>query len=459
MSHTQRWRPICPKLWRVQERAIANTQEKFTSLAHHMTEEALLRSYYTLDGKAAAGIDGVTKETYGKELRQNLLCLQEELKKKRYRAKPVRRVWIEKAEGGKRPLGIPTIEDKIVQGAVVEILNSIYEADFHGFSYGFRPGRSAHQALRALQTVLQKGKVNWVLDMDISKFFDTISHKELMTMIRRRVVDRSILRLIGKWLTVGVAEENGSVIRRKEGTPQGGVISPLLANIFLHYVVDEYVHTWRKTEAKGEVYIVRYADDFVITFEYESDARALRELLQKRLVEHGLKVNVDKSKLIRFGRRCDRDKGTKSDTFDFLGFTHIAGKSRNGSYLVIRKTTRKRFARGLKAIAQWCKKYKHSPVLWQWRMMCMKLIGHYNYYGVKGNYEALSRFRHEVWKRWLNALRRRSQKVNINKLYLLLKGKFKLPVPKIMHPESWLPVNPGYLLGRAGCGSSARPDL
>jgi RNA-directed DNA polymerase len=459
MSHTQRWRPICPKLRRVQERATANRQEKFTSLAHHITVEALLRAYHALDRNAAAGIDGVTKEGYSKELEQNLMSLQERLKKGKYRAKPFQRVWIDKPEGGKRPLGIPALEDKVVQGAVVEILNSIYEVDFHGFNYGFRPGRSAHQALQALQTVLQKGKVNWVMDMDISKFFDTISHKELVSMISRRVVDRSILRLIRKWLTVGVAEENGSVIRSKEGTPQGGVISPLLANIFLHYVVDEYVHTWRKTEAKGEVYIVRYADDFVIAFEYENDAMALRDLLQKRLEEHGLKVNKDKSKIIRFGRRFDGDRGTKSETFDFLGFTHIAGKSRNGWYLVIRKTARKRFARSLKAIAQWCKEYRHSPLMWQWQMMCTKLLGHYNYYGVRGNFEAISRFRHEVWKRWLNALRRRSQKVNINKLYLLLNNRFKLPVPKIMHPESWLPVNPGYLLGRAGCGNSARPDL
>ena len=249
MSHTQRWRPICPELRRVQEKAKANLKEQFTSLAHHITVEALRRAYYTLEGKAAAGMDGVTKEAYGKELEQNLASLHERLKEGKYRAKPVRRVWIDKPEGGKRSLGIPCTEDKIVQGATGEILNSIYEGDFHGFSYGFRPGRSAHHALQALQTVLQKGKVNWVLDMDISRFFDTISHQELLSMVRRRVVDRSILRLIGKWLTVGVGEEDGRVIRSKEGTPQGGVISALLANIFLHYVVDEYVHTWRKKDA------------------------------------------------------------------------------------------------------------------------------------------------------------------------------------------------------------------
>ncbi len=260
--------------------------------------------------------------------------MYERLKEGKYRAKPVRRVWIEKPEGGKRPLGIPCTEDKIVQGATAEILQSIYEGDFHGFSYGFRPGRSAHHAL---QTVLQKGKVNWVLDMDISKFFDTISHQELMSMVRRRVVDKSLLRLIGKWLTVGVVEEDGRVIRSKEGTPQGGVISPLLANIFLHYVVDEYVQTWRKKEAKGEVYIVRYGDDFVIACEHLQDAEILRETLDKRLQEHGLKVNENKTKLLRFGKGSDGGGGG-SEPFDFLGFTHIAGRSRAGGYLVQRKT-------------------------------------------------------------------------------------------------------------------------
>ena len=458
MSHTQRWRPICPELRRVQEKAKANLKEQFTSLAHHITVEALRRAYYALEGKAAAGMDGVTKEAYGKELEQNLASLHERLKEGKYRAKPVRRVWIDKPEGGKRPLGIPCTEDKIVQGATGEMLNSIYEGDFHGFSYGFRPGRSAHHALQALQTVLQKGKVNWVLDMDISRFFDTISHQELLSMVRRRVVDRSILRLIGKWLTVGVGEEDGRVIRSKEGTPQGGVISALLANIFLHYVVDEYVHTWRKKDAQGEVYIVRYADDCVIACEHLRDAEVLRETLEGRLQGHGLEVNESKTKLLRFGKGSDGGGG-ESKTFDFLGFTHIAGKSRAGWYLVQRKTARKRFTRSLKVIAQWCRENRHAPLKWQWQTLNMKLRGHYNYYGVRGNFDALQRFRHEVWKRWINALRRRSQKSNFGRLYELLRDKLPLSMPTITHPESWLAINPGYLLGRAGCGNSARPDL
>jgi group II intron reverse transcriptase/maturase len=441
----------------VQEVARAKWQEQFTSLAHYLTVEALRRAYQLLDGKAAAGADGVTKAAYGKNLEQNLVRLHGCLKAGQYRAKPVRRVWIEKPEGGKRPLGIPCIEDKIVQGAVVEILNSIYEEDFHGFSYGFRPGRDAHQALQALQTVLQKGKVNWVLDMDISKFFDTIRHRELLSMVRRRVMDRSILRLMSKWLTVGVVEEDGRVIRSKEGTPQGGVISPLLANVFLHYVTDEYVHVWRKTKAQGEVYIVRYADDFVIACEHLRDAKMLRETLGKRLQTHGLKVNKSKTKLLRFGKGSGGGKW--SETFDFLGFTHIAGRSRAGWYLVRRKTARKRFARSLKVIAQWCKENRHAPLQWQWHMLKIKLQGHYNYYGVRGNFDALQRFRHEIWKQWIGALRRRSQKSNLGRLCGLLKNVFPLPMPVITHPENWLAVNPGYLLGRAGCGNSARPDL
>ncbi len=367
--------------------AQANPKERFTSLAHLITKDALLRSYKSLDGKAAPGLDGVTKKAYGQNLEENLKALHERLKSGEYRATPVLRVYIEKPDGGKRPLGIPALEDKIVQGAVVEILNCIYECDFKGFSYGFRPKRSAHQALQSLQTVLQKGKVNWVLDMDISKFFDTIDHKELMSMIERRVKDGRLLQLIGKWLATGAVEQDGRRIRGKQGTPQGGVISPLLGNIFLHEVVDSFVHEWRKTEAKGEVYIVRYADDVVIAFEREDDARRLIELLDERLREYGLTLNRDKTRLERFGRHwTGKDGKAKSETFEFLGFTHIAGKSRKGWFLVKRKTSRKRLNRSLKAISRWCKRNRHTPLKWQLAQLSLKLRGHYNYYGVRGNF-------------------------------------------------------------------------
>lgn len=459
MSYTQRWRPICPRLRRVQEKARAYPKERFTSLAHYLTEELLQRAYDALDPKAAPGADGVSKEGYGQELERNLRGLREKLKAGKYRASPVLRHWIDKPDGGKRPLGLPTVEDKIVQGAVAEILNSIYEADFYGFSYGFRPGRSAHQALQALQTVLQKAKVNWVLDADINKFFDTIDHKELMSVIRRRVVDRSLLRLIGKWLAAGVIERDGRRVRSRQGTPQGAVISPILANIFLHHVVEVFVHQWRKTVAKGELYIVRYADDVVIACEHEEDARRLLEALDERLKDYGLALNREKTRLIPFGRLWQGPKGPGSGTFDFLGFTHIAGKDRQGRYLVRRKTSRRRLNRSLKAIGQWCKKHRHAPVGWQWRQLTVKLRGHYNYYGVRGNFQSLSQFRYRAWKHWWKALLRRSQKANKHRLHRLVNEVFVLPTPKITHTEGWLALNPGYLLGRAGCGNTARPDL
>lgn len=458
-DHTRRWKPVCPKLRKVQEKARESKEERFTSLAHLLTVEALGRSFRGIDPHKAPGIDGVTKKDYGEKLGVNLNDLHQRLKNGKYRASPVKRVWIDKPDGGKRPLGLPAVEDKIVQGAVVEILNCIYEGDFLGFSYGFRPGRNQHQALRALQTALVKGRVNWVLDADLSKFFDTIDHKELMAVLRCRVKDRTILRLIGKWLSAGHVEPDGQRVRTKVGTPQGGVISPLLANIFLHHVLDVFVHEWRRTRAEGEMYIVRYADDFVIGCEREEDAKALMEALDERLMQYKLTLNREKTHLIRFGRKWGGKGGGGSGTFDFLGFTHIAGKDRQGRFLVRRKTSRKRFRRNTKAMAAWCGKYRHRPLRWQWEELSRRLRGHFEYYGIRGNFEALARFRQVVWRSWLQALRRRSQKVNIARLYRLVTTVFKLPIPRITHQEGYLPVNPGHLLGRAGCGNAARPDL
>jgi group II intron reverse transcriptase/maturase len=299
-----------------------------------------------------------------------------------------------------------------------------------------------------------------VLDLDISQFFDTIDHKELMSLLQRRVTDSRMLRLIGKWLAVGAVEEDGRRIRAKRGTPQGGVISPLLANIFLHYVVDSFVHEWRRTKAVGEVYIVRYADDLVIAFEDEGDARRLLEELATRLQDYGLTLNRDKTRLVRFGRNWTGKDGTpKSETFDFLGFTHIAGKSRQGSYLVQRKTARKRLNRSLKAISDWCKCNRHTPLRWQSAQLSLKVSGHYNYYGVRGNIRSLSKFWHAVQRLWLKALKRRSQQTRLSRLYELIDHQFALPRPRITHPEGWLRQNPGHLLGRAGCGKAARPVL
>lgn len=353
--HTQKWESVYPQLRKVQEKARVSKKEQFTSLAHYLKVPLLEGAYRRLDPKASPGIDGVRKKKYGQKLRENLCDLHESLRNMTYRASPVKRVWIDKADGGKRPLGLPTTEDKIVQWAVVEVLNCIYEEDFLGCSYGFRPGRNQHQALRALQTVLQKGRVNWVLDADLSKFFDSIDHKELMSVIEHRVRDRNILRLIGKWLSAGIVETDGRRVRTKVGTPQGGVISPLLANIFLHHVLDTFVYDWRQKKAKGEVYIVRYADDFVICFESEDDAHALLMTLAERFTKYKLTLNLDKTHLVRFGRQSEGHGGGPPGTFDFLGFTHIAGRDRRGRYLVQRGTSRKSFRSSINVIYEWRK--------------------------------------------------------------------------------------------------------
>lgn len=451
-SRTPKRADLSPELLRVEEVARRKPKERFTSLAHFLTVERLKKAYQELDADAAPGVDGVTKNDYGRDLEENLSELQARLKRGCYRANPVLRRWIEKPDGGRRPLGLPTVEDKIVQGAVVAILNSIYEADFYGFSYGYRPNRNAHQALQALQTVLQKGRVNWVLDADISRFFETIDHQQLMTVVQRRVMDGRLLRFIVKWLKAGVVEEDGRRTYPQSGTPQGGVISPLLANIFLHEVVDTFVHEWRKAEATGETYIVRYADDMILALENEDDARRMLEELDRRLKSFGLSLNREKTRLIRFGRQG-------GDTFDFLGFTHIAGRDRQGRYLVKRKTARTRLKRSLKVAHQWCVKHRHRPVQEQHRELSRKLMGHYNYYGIRGNFKSLQRFFYRVWKMWIQALMRRGQKVNWPRLKRLLAEVFVLPRPKITHSEGWLSVNPGDLLGRAGCGNAARPVL
>ena len=457
MTRTQNRTGICPQLRRVEERARAHPEEQFTSLAHHLSESALLEAYNGLKANAGAGMDGQTKADYGRNLAANLSDLHQRLKQGRYRASPVKRVWLDKPDGGKRPIGLPTLEDKIVQSAVVNVLNAIYECDFHGLSYGFRPGRNQHQALQAVQTFLQKGRVNWVLDLDLKACFDTIEHEALMEAVQRRVTDRTILRLIRKWLTVGVVED-GKRERARRGTPQGAVISPLLANIVLHYAMDEVVTKWRRTEATGEVYCVRYADDAVLAFEHEADAHALKARLEESLADYGLALNQTKTRMIRFGRHWPA-RGIKPETFDFLGFTHIVGKDRKGRYLVLRKTARKRLRRHLFHIRVWLRKHRHRPLQWQWNKLSQHLAGYYQYYGIRGNYRALARYRWRLWRLWFQSARRRSQKSNGHRLTHLLTEAFPLPKARITHSEGWMNVNPGDLLGRAGCGNAARPVL
>ena len=459
MNHAQKWQPICPNLRRVQERARANREEVFTSLAHHLTVDNLKRAYQGLKAKAAAGADGETKASYGKGLKGRLEHLHESLKTGRYRATAAIRIYQEKPDGSQRPINLQAVEDKIVQGAVVEILQSIYEADFRASSYGFRPGKSQHQALQALQTVLQKGKVNRVLDLDLKACFDRIEHDALLEVIQRRVNDGRLLRLIRKWLTVGYREEQGKRHKQRRGTPQGAVISPLLANIVLHEAMDQFVHQWRKEQARGEVYIVRYADDAVICFEHEKDATALQAALEENLERYGLEINQAKTRLIRFGRNYPRKGDGRSDSFDFLGLTHFVGVDRRGRYLVKRKTARQRFHRSLQAAKQWCRKHRHQPLQWQWQELSRKLLGHYAYFGVRGNLKSLGQFRYQVWKYWRACLRKRSQTSRKGRITQLLNTCFVLPWPKITQPDNWLPVDPGYLLGRAGCGKAARPVL
>ena len=336
MSHTRKWQPICPQLRRVQERARANRDEQFTSLAHYLTEESLLRAYKGLRAKAAAGPGGETKASYGKGLKPRLKRLHTSLKTGTYRATPAQRIYLDKPDGSQRPINLQCIEDKIVQGATVEILNSIYEVDFMSCSYGFRPHRSQHHALQSLQTVLQKGQVNWVLDLELNKA---------------------------------------------------------------------------------------------------------------------------KTKLNRFGRKYPPKGPGRSESFDFLGLTHFVGKDRSGRFLVKRKTARKRLHRSLQLIKAWCRKHQHMPLTWQWQELSVKLRGHYAYYGIRGNSRSLGQFRVQAWKYWRQCLIKRSQTGRKDRLTRLLNERFILPLPKITHPDNWLPVNPGYLLGRAGCGKSARPVL
>ena len=458
MSRAQNRDGISPQLRRVQERARAHPEEQFTSLAHHLNESVLLEAYNGLKAKAGVGIDGQSKADYGRHLSANIRDLHQRLKQGRYRASPVKRVWLDKPDGGQRPIGLPTVEDKIVQSAVGNVLNAIYECDFRGLSYGFRPERNQHQALQAAQTFLQKGQVNWVLDLDLKACFDTIEHEALMEAVQRRVTDRTILRLIRKWLTVGVVEANGQRERSRRGTPQGAVISPLLANIVLHYAMDEVVNQWRRTEAQGEVYCVRYADDAVLAFEHEADAHALKARLEASLADYGLALNQAKTRLIRFGRHWP-DRGIKPETFDFLGFTHIVGTDRKGRYLVLRKTARTRIRRHLFKVTAWLRKHRHRPLDWQWRKLRKHLLGYYQYYGIRGNYRALARYRWRLWRLWYQSLSRRSQKSNGHRLTHLLTEVFPLPKARITHSEGWMNVTPGDLLGRAGCGNAARPVL
>lgn len=428
------------ELERVRQAAQRDRKTRFTTLWHHVHKVDRLReAYLSLGRTAAAGVDRVTWKQYGEEeLEAKLQDLSARLQRGAYRAKPVRRVFIPKADGRQRPIGVPALEDKIAQRAVTEVLNAVYEVDFLGFSYGFRPGRSQHNALDALSVGIERRKVNWVLDADIRGFFDAIDHEWLMRMIEHRIADQRVLRHIKKWLNAGVLEE-GELRKATEGTPQGGSVSPLLANIFLHYVLDLWTDRWRKKQARGEVIIVRYADDFVVGFEHRGDAEKFRSVLEQRLREFALELHPDKTRLIEFGRfaasnRSKRGDG-KPETFEFLGFTHICATKRNGRFVVRRKTSRERVQRKLHVLKDELRRRLHHNPHEVGRWLRSVLQGHYRYYGVPLNYRELARFQLAVERMWYRALRRRSQRFSLN--WPQMRQRFTrrwIPRPSIYHP-------------------------
>jgi RNA-directed DNA polymerase len=425
-------------LERVRQAARSNRKQRFTALLHHVYDVGRLRkAYLAMQRDAAAGIDGETWRHYGESLEGNLQDLAGRLKRGAYRAKPVRRTYIPKADGRRRPLGVPALEDKIVQRAVVEVLNAIYEEDFLGFSYGFRPGRSPHQALDALSVGIMSKKVNWVLDADLRDCFGTLRHEWLVQFVEHRVADKRVVRLIQKWLNAGVLEE-GKRIRSERGTVQGGSISPLLANLYLHYVFDLWVQRWRTKQARGDIVAVRFADDFVVGFEHRHEAERFLAELRERFTRFGLELHPEKTRLIAFGRKANRDwrerGGPKPGTFNFLGFTHSSGKTRKGGFTVLRQTMRKRWQAKLKELAVELRKRMHLPVPEQGAYLGSVVRGHVRYYGVPMNGAALGAFRSAVRWLWWRILKRRSQRHRLRWERMKRYIDRWLPPARICHP-------------------------
>lgn len=422
----------------VRKAARKDKKVQFTALLHHLTVDRLRESFYALKRKAASGVDGVTWQEYEPELQESLVDLHSRVHRGAYRAKPSRRVYIEKADGRQRPLGIAALEDKIVQHAVVTVLNQIYEEDFLGFSYGFRPGRSQHQALDALSYALRYKKVNYVLDADIRGFFDNLDKSWLIKFVEHRVADPRILRLIQQWLSAGVMEE-GIWSETKSGTPQGSVASPMLANVYLHYTFDLWMDKWRKQCAQGDVIAVRYADDIVLGFQHRAEAERFLKDLQERLSKFGLELHPDKTRLIEFGRSAEQNRARrgegKPETFDFLGFSHISGKGRYGRFAIRRMTIRKRMRAKLREIKQQLRMRMHDAVPDTGKWLRAVVQGHFNYYAVPGNLDSLGVFRERVIGMWRHILCRRSQKSQLTWKRMLAIAKRWLPRPRVLHPH------------------------
>jgi len=422
---------------RVREVARRDKDARFTALLHHVSLDRLRAAYWAIRPKAAPGVDGVTWSAYGQVLEISLQDLHRRVRSGAYQARPSRRAYIPKADGRQRPLGIATLEDKIVQRAVVEVLNAVYEVDFLGFSYGFRPGRSPHHALDALTVGIERKKVNWVLDADIRDFFTSLDHRWLATFLEHRIADQRVLRLIRKWLNAGVIE-NGKWSETPEGAPQGASASPLLANVYLHYVFDWWAQWWRERYARGDVVIVRFADDFVAGFEHQADAQQFLSDLRERFAKFGLELHPGKTRLIEFGRHAARARAArgagKPETFDFLGFTHMCGQTKNGRFWVKRKTISKRMRAKLAEVNDQLKRRRHLPIPEQGRWLARVVRGHLAYYAVPGNTDAVAAFRTQATRHWYKALRRRSQRTRLTWTRMNRLATRWLPPARMTHP-------------------------
>ena len=422
---------------RVRHVAQTDKEARFTALLHHVSVDRLRVAYWALKPKAAPGVDGVTWQDYGQDLEANLQDLHGRVHRGSYRPRPSRRVYIPKADGRQRPLGIASLEDKVLQRAVVEVLNAIYETDFVGFSYGFRPGRSPHRALDALAAGIVRKKVNWVLDADIRGFYDAIDHGWMLKFLEHRIADRRMLRLICKWLKAGVIED-GKRSESVEGTPQGASVSPLLANVYLHYAFDLWADQWRRRDAHGDMIIVRFADDDIVGFEHQKDAQRFLAELRGRLATFSLELAPEKTRLIEFGRfaaerRTERGLG-RPETFQFLGFTHICAKTRAGRFKLTRITDSKRLRAKLHAVKRELRRRMHLPIPEQGKWLASVVRGHLAYYAVPGNIKAVDAFCDQATRHWFKALRRRSQRTSLNWPRMHRLAQRWLPPPRIIHP-------------------------
>lgn len=449
---------ISTRLQRIAKLARTSPEMVITTLAHHIDKEWLREAYRRTRKDGAVGVDEQTAEEYGNELEENLESLLERFKSGRYRAPAVKRVYVPKADGKrKRPIGIPSFEDKVLQRAVAMALEAVYEQDFLDCSYGFRPGKSPHHTLEALWKELMRGDGGCVIEIDIQEFFDTMDRNHLRAFLDKRVRDGVIRRTIGKWLKAGVLE-NGRLLRSEKGTPQGGVISPLLANIYLHEVLDRWFEEIVKPRMKGKAALFRYADDAVMVFTEENDALRVMEVLPKRLAKFGLTLHPEKTRLVHFRRPEEkRGGGGHPGTFSFLGFTHYWGKTKRKGWAVKRKTASDRLSKSLKAMSSWCRQNRHMKLSCQHRILCTKVTGHYQYYGITGNYRALQQYNHlvrKIWRKWLS--RRSNRSRLIWRHFLLLMDDYCLPPPRVVH--SVYSRCKSTIRG-AGCGNAARPVL